>query len=203
LPFGDSLCHSCAAPARYVRTPTSLFIRCPILDEKYPRQPVRACHAYRPSVVATERLVLRELVPDDEPFIATMTDSLYGATADHWLFRMFVRYRRDGHALWLALERDGGAPVGAIGLVMQLVEGVAEPEVGYHLRADYRRRGFAVEGARAVIAWAFARGHDHVVALIRDDNVASQSVARKLGLTPGRIVTHGELPHRLWRLDRQ
>jgi hypothetical protein len=48
LPFPDSLCHRCAAPPRYVRTATSVFIRCPLLPQKYPPQPVLACPLFRP-----------------------------------------------------------------------------------------------------------------------------------------------------------
>ena len=48
LPFPESLCHSCAAPPRYVRSARSVFILCPLLPDKYPRQPVRACPLYRP-----------------------------------------------------------------------------------------------------------------------------------------------------------
>jgi len=48
LPFPTSLCHRCAAPPRYVKTATSTFIRCPLLPEKYPRQPVLACPLFRP-----------------------------------------------------------------------------------------------------------------------------------------------------------
>src|SRR5665213_2462287 len=110
LPFADSLCHSCAAPAKYVRTTSSLFIRCPLLPNKYPPQPVRSCPLYRPAVIATERLVLRELEAGDEPFLALMTDSVQNPS--DWLARSFLRYRRDGYSLWLALARDGGEPIG-------------------------------------------------------------------------------------------
>jgi hypothetical protein len=48
LPYPESLCHRCAAPPRYVRTQTSTFILCPLLPEKYPRQPVRSCPLFRP-----------------------------------------------------------------------------------------------------------------------------------------------------------
>jgi len=49
LPFPESLCHSCAAPPRYVRSDRgSVFIHCPIL-KKYPAQPVRSCPAYVPA----------------------------------------------------------------------------------------------------------------------------------------------------------
>jgi len=47
LPFPESLCHRCAAPPRYIRTATSVFILCPILPEKYPRQPVRTCPYFK------------------------------------------------------------------------------------------------------------------------------------------------------------
>jgi hypothetical protein len=48
LPFPGSLCHRCAAPPRYVETRTSTFILCPILPNKYPRQPVLQCPAFKP-----------------------------------------------------------------------------------------------------------------------------------------------------------
>ena len=48
LPFPDSLCHRCAAPPKYIRTPRSVFIHCPIL-KRYPPQPVIACDAFVPA----------------------------------------------------------------------------------------------------------------------------------------------------------
>lgn len=48
LPFPDSLCHTCAAPPRYVAGKHSTFILCPLLPQKYPPQPVRACALFRP-----------------------------------------------------------------------------------------------------------------------------------------------------------
>lgn len=48
VPFPDSLCHRCAAPPRYVQGKTTVFIMCPLLPEKYPRQPVVQCPLFRP-----------------------------------------------------------------------------------------------------------------------------------------------------------
>jgi hypothetical protein len=48
LPYPDSLCHKCAAPPRYIRTTTSVFILCPLLPQKYPPQPVRQCSLFKP-----------------------------------------------------------------------------------------------------------------------------------------------------------
>ena len=49
LPFPESLCHRCAAPPRYIRTANSIFIRCPLLVDKYPPQPVLSCPLFRPA----------------------------------------------------------------------------------------------------------------------------------------------------------
>jgi len=54
LPFPESLCHGCAAPPRYIRTGSSVFILCPLLAIKYPPQPVLSCPLFRP-VEATQR----------------------------------------------------------------------------------------------------------------------------------------------------
>ncbi len=46
-PFPESLCHRCAN-LRYVETAQSTFLLCPVLPNKYPRQPVRRCSLFRP-----------------------------------------------------------------------------------------------------------------------------------------------------------
>ncbi len=48
LPYPDSLCHRCAAPPRYVRAPRVTYILCPLLERKYPEQPVRRCSLFKP-----------------------------------------------------------------------------------------------------------------------------------------------------------
>ena len=49
IPFPDSICHGCAAPPKYVRSARAVFILCPILPDKYPRQPVLRCPHYVPA----------------------------------------------------------------------------------------------------------------------------------------------------------
>jgi hypothetical protein len=44
--FPESLCHRCAA-CKTVVAPRSTFLRCDALPQKYPRQPVTACEAFR------------------------------------------------------------------------------------------------------------------------------------------------------------
>jgi uncharacterized cysteine cluster protein YcgN (CxxCxxCC family) len=44
--YPESLCHGCAGCC-YVHARASMFVMCATLDVKYPRQPVRACVAFR------------------------------------------------------------------------------------------------------------------------------------------------------------
>jgi hypothetical protein len=54
-PFPESLCHSCGAPPRYVKSDRgSIFIHCPVL-QRYPPQPVIQCGEYRPAGASRAR----------------------------------------------------------------------------------------------------------------------------------------------------
>ncbi len=164
-------------------------------------------------IVETPRLVLREMTLDDVDFIASLlTDReimrFYAqdytrSDADAWVRRQLDRYARDGHGMYLVLERDTGAPVGQVGLARQLVEGNYEPEVGYILHRNFWRRGYASEAARAVRDHAFGvLDKPHVVSMIRPINHPSQGVARKLGMRPVKLTLFANLEHWMFRVDR-
>jgi RimJ/RimL family protein N-acetyltransferase len=164
-------------------------------------------------ILETPRLILRELEWGDLDFLASLLadeevmrfypQRYSRADAEAWLQRQRDRYERDGHGGWLVVAKATNEPVGQVGLVRQLVEGVPMPEVGYLIHRPFWRRGFATEAARAVRDQALAqRGEPFVVAQIRPINVPSQGVARKLGMRPGKLNLHGGLEHVLWRVDR-
>jgi RimJ/RimL family protein N-acetyltransferase len=90
----------------------------------------------------------------------------------HWLLR--------GYGLWAVEERTSGELVGRIGCWNP--EGWPGLEVGWTLRRHFWGRGFATEGARAALAYAFTQlGAGHVLSLIRPANAASVRVAERLG----------------------
>ncbi|HEX8271600.1 MAG TPA: GNAT family N-acetyltransferase [Longimicrobiaceae bacterium] len=161
----------------------------------------------------TERLRAREMQPADLDFVAAMLAHrevmrFYPRcyTRDEargWLERQVARYREHGHALWLIEERAGGEPVGQVGLVMQQVNGRAEPEVGYLVHRPFWRRGYATEAALATRDHAFgALGLPRVVSLIRPENLPSQGVARKLGMRPEGTTTHAGTEHVVFAVSR-
>ena len=45
--------------------------------------------------------------------------------------------------------------IGDCGLTMQFIGGEIKPEIGYHIRADKQRNGYAKEAAIAVRDWTF------------------------------------------------
>ena len=150
-------------------------------------------------VLETARLRLREMTHGDLDFVATMlahpeVNHYYErrftrAESSEWLSRQLDRYRRDGHGLWLVLERETSEPVGQVGLCMQDVEGTRQPEIGWLLHRPFWGKGYATEAGAATRDAAFARwGYDHVISLIRPVNVPSQRVALRIGMMPGRLV---------------
>ena len=62
----------------------------------------------------------------------------------------------EGLIYFPALEhRPWGEMIGDCGLTMQLIGDQIKPEIGYHIRADHQRMGYATEAAKAVRDWAF------------------------------------------------
>lgn len=108
-----------------------------------------------------------------------------------WIEWQESNYAEHDFGLWVVETHDGDF-VGDCGLTMQDVEGTPHVEVGYHVMPEVRRRGYATEAARAVRDCAAAAGVDHLVALIRPDNIPSQGVARNLGMEVERTAhVHG------------
>ena len=116
-------------------------------------------------VIETERLILREMTENDfEALHKVLADSdtmqHYPYTFDenrvrNWIARNTERYRIFGFGLWAVCLKETGEVIGDCGLTMQLIGGEIKPEIGYHIRADKQRNGFAKEASIAVRDWTF------------------------------------------------
>jgi RimJ/RimL family protein N-acetyltransferase len=90
----------------------------------------------------------------------------------HWQLR--------GYGLWAAEERNSGQLIGRIGCYYP--DGWPGFEIGWALRRESWGYGFAAEGARAALRFAFEElGQQHVISLIRPANERSIRVAERLG----------------------
>jgi [ribosomal protein S5]-alanine N-acetyltransferase len=161
----------------------------------------------------TPRLLLREMTPDDAPALHAVlgdTETMLWypraytlAEVEEGIARQRSRYSSGTGLLGLVLK-ENGTLIGDCGVVWQEVDGVREPEIGYHVLRSCWKRGLATEAARAVCDYAFATlGCDHVISLIRPENIASRRVAEKNGLTLHRVVFWRGYDHGVYRLNRE
>ena len=106
-------------------------------------------------VLETKRLFLREMNPDDDQALflvfgdpETMWHYPYTFDGRHvrdWIERNRNRYRKDGFGLWAVCLKETGELIGDCGLTLQNIHGETLPEIGYHIRRDCQRKGYAGE----------------------------------------------------------
>lgn len=116
-------------------------------------------------IIETERLLIREMTEGDfDALSKVLGDSdimqHYPYTFDEarvkgWISRNMERYRIFGFGLWAVCLKGTGEMIGDCGLTMQLINGQIKPEIGYHIRGDRQRKGYAREAAIAVRNWTF------------------------------------------------
>ena len=70
-------------------------------------------------------------------------------------FPCLTTYRVFGFGLWAVCLKATGEMIGDCGLTMQLIGGEIKPEIGYHIRGNMQRKGYAKEAAIAVRDWTF------------------------------------------------
>lgn len=111
-----------------------------------------------------------------------------------WIRWNEANYARDGFGLWILHDAEDHF-VGDCGLTWQLVDDEEELELGYHVVPDRQGQGLATEAALACRDLARARGIDHLIAITGADNLASQRVATRVGMTPdGRTMVKSGVP---------
>lgn len=144
-------------------------------------------------ILETERLVLREITPDDcDELLQIWGDAeamhLFPKTLNRqemieWIDRNLKRYESYGHGVWAVILKDSHQFVGDCGLVIQEVEGAEELEVVYHFNTKFWGKGLATEAARGCMEYAFTRlNRRRVISMIRPENSSSRRVAERNGL---------------------
>ena len=92
----------------------------------------------------------------------------------HWQLR--------GYSHWAVEEKATGAMIGRIGFLNP--EGWPAFEIGWTLARHAWGKGYATEGAKAALQYAFGSlDQRHVISLIHPDNTPSMKVAERIGET--------------------
>ena len=152
------------------------------------------------TILETERLILRELQPDDAPFMLELLNEpsyilniadrgvrdLDGARRyleDRWR----ASYRQHGFGLWVVVERSSGMATGLCGLVRR--DGLEDVDIGYAFLPAFWGRGYAIESALGVKAHARdVVGLTRLVAIVVPSNLPSVRVLERLGMSAERTL---------------
>ena len=151
----------------------------------------------------TERLFLREMNEDDfDALYSVLSDSdimqHYPYTFDekrvkNWIEKNIERYCVFGFGLWAVCLKESGEMIGDCGLTMQNINGRICPEIGYHIRHDCQRKGYAKEAASAVRDWAFKSTPFSVLySYMKKENIASVATAKSIGMKKKDEYVDGE-----------
>ena len=165
-------------------------------------------------VIETQRLLLREMIPADRPALCRIlqdSEVMYAYNGpfsdeevDEWLERQLARYRQWGYGLWAVVLKATGEMIGQCGLTLQQWNGREMLEAGYLFQRSHWHHGYATEAARACMDYAFGTLNSPIVcSIIRDNNLPSQQVALRNGMTRQAevMVKHyrgAEMPHWLF-----
>jgi RimJ/RimL family protein N-acetyltransferase len=158
----------------------------------------------------TERLRFREYLDDDlEDVVAMFGDSqarrFYPEmdtpeACRGWIEWSKRNYRNHGFGLWAIEDLSRGEFLGDCGLTYQPVEGDRLLELGYHLLAEHRGKGFVTEAGRACLDYAFDQlSAPMVCSTVHPENAPSMAVASRLHSSQRTYVkNHGQTRMLFW-----
>ncbi len=149
-----------------------------------------------PAELSTERLRLRRWHAEDlPPFAALNADQrvmeffpsrLDRTESDAMATRICEHFARHGFGLWAVEVQGVTSFAGFVGLLVPQFEAHFTPcvEIGWRLAYEHWNKGYASEGARAALRFAFEELRlDEVVSMTTVANERSRRVMERLGMS--------------------
>lgn len=160
--------------------------------------------------IETQRLILRELVAEDDKGIFELDSdpevhTYLGKTPITYIQQAkdaiaFIRkqYSENGIGRWAVIEKESGAFIGWSGLKLMKEltnEHINYYDLGYRFIKKYWGRGYATETAKASVNYGFGTmGLSEIYGMAEIGNAASRHVLEKAGLVrDGQFLYEGEL----------
>jgi RimJ/RimL family protein N-acetyltransferase len=152
-------------------------------------------------ILETPRLVLRHLVMDD-------LNDLFALYRDPEIRQYFpegvlnleetkeeLEWHMNGHpkypdlGLWATIHKETGKFIGRCGLLPWEIDDKLEIEIAYLLDKSFWHQGLATEAATGILQYGFENLNlSRLICLIDPNNVPSQKVAERIGMTLERKV---------------
>jgi RimJ/RimL family protein N-acetyltransferase len=150
-------------------------------------------------ILETERLILRTFTVEDAAFyfdlwkqaswIQYIGDKKFRGVDDareSLINGPMKMYADKGFSLYLMTLKDH-TPIGMCGLIKR--DSLDDVDIGYGLLSAYERKGYTLEAAKAVMAYAKNELHlKRVVAITVSDNKKSISLLEKVGMRYEKMV---------------
>ncbi len=159
------------------------------------------------TVLETERLLLTRLAYDHSEFVMELVNEpsfkRFIGDKDVSTLEDARRYlaegpiglsERFGYGMFLVTVKDAETPAGICGLLQR--DGFDDPDLGFAFLSRFRRKGYAIESARAVLRHGIEDLQlARIIAMADPDNEASVRLLDKLGFSYERKVRMPEDDH--------
>ncbi|MDE6561312.1 MAG: GNAT family N-acetyltransferase [Muribaculaceae bacterium] len=154
----------------------------------------------------TDRLILRSWKPEDLPLFAEMNKDArvmryFPATltyeqTESFYNRIQSEFKRNGWGLYAVELKSAGTFIGYVGLHEIGFDADFTPgiEIGWRLAADYHNQGLATEAAKEVLKLAKQKGLLRLYSFTAKQNIPSERVMQKIGMTKVGEFEHPNLP---------
>lgn len=162
------------------------------LDQHFLSQVFARKHHIPLEIIKTPRCKIREITIEDVPLLYEIYNNplIYNFLSPlHESIEEEIEYTKDyiknqygfyGFGMWIIEDLKTNEMIGRAGVeAFDDVEGV---ELGYFIRADYQRKGYATEICNAIITYIAKQFDIHIITTtIEEKNVPSIKLCEKLG----------------------
>jgi RimJ/RimL family protein N-acetyltransferase len=122
---------------------------------------------------------------------------------EKWFEITLDRYKNNKGGMNVLIDKETGKLIGQCGLLVQEVDDMRELEIGYSILPEYWNKGYASEAAITAKETAFKHNYsDSLISIVHIDNIRSEKVARKNGMTIEKTTTFKDMPVNIFRINR-
>jgi ribosomal-protein-alanine N-acetyltransferase len=108
---------------------------------------------------------------------------------DYWFKKVWHRYENNLGGMNALIAQETGKFIGQSGLLIQNIEDKERLEIGYSILPNYWGKGYAQEAAKKCRDFCFENKlADSLISMMHVDNIASEIVAIKNGMTLEKLV---------------
>jgi RimJ/RimL family protein N-acetyltransferase len=170
-------------------------------------------------ILETPRLILRHQVIEDLDDLwalycnPNITKYIPDAPRTREEAQEELEWHMHGHpkhpelGLWATIDKETGKFIGRCGLLPWTIEAQYDVEVAYTIAEEYWGQGLGTEAAQAILKFGFDQLHlTRMICLIDPENIPSQRVAEKMGMTWEKTVAGYEgdnIPFYIYSITRK